>query len=100
VHGVYAKLEAMRGLLYTATRRCNTNDRTALAAAMCKGWICDTAFDVTNRVLQLRGGSGMMDLSGENRYMRGARTKMIAEGAYEMHSDLIACGLFDKPEFG
>jgi alkylation response protein AidB-like acyl-CoA dehydrogenase len=70
------------------------------AAATRKGWIWDTAFDVTNRLLQLWGGSGMMDSSGVNRYMRGARTNMIAEAACEMHSDLIACGLFDKAGFG
>ena len=42
----------------------------------------------------------MMDSSGVNRYMRDARTHAIAEGASEMHYDLIACGLFDKSGFG
>ena len=67
-------------------------------SAVCKGWICDTAFDVSCRLLQLWGGSGIMDSTGVNRYMRDARAKCVAEGATEMHYAIIANNLLhDQP---
>ena len=35
------------------------------------------------------GGSGIMNSTGINRYMRDARTNMIAEAATEMHNTRI-----------
>jgi butyryl-CoA dehydrogenase len=43
------------------------------------------------------GGSGIIDSTGVNRYFRDARTNMIAEGASEMHYDLIAASVLDQP---
>ena len=93
----YAKLEAMRSLLYTTTQRWDAGQEDPVMSAVCKAWICDTAFDVTNRLLQLWGGSGIMDSTGVNRYLRDARTNMVAEGASEMHYDMISSYVLDKP---
>jgi butyryl-CoA dehydrogenase len=56
----------------------------------CKAWVCETAFEVCNTLLQMWGGSGMMDSTGVNRYFRDARAKLIAEGGTEMHTSIIS----------
>jgi butyryl-CoA dehydrogenase len=61
--------------------------------SMCKAWICETVFEVCNTLLQMWGGSGMMDSTGMNRYFRDARIQLIAEGATEMHTSAIAANV-------
>ena len=58
--------------------------------SVCKAYICDTAFECTNTLLQMWGGTGMMNETGINRYMRDARIKMVAEGATEMHTSIVS----------
>ena len=44
------------------------------------------------------GGSGIMDSTGVNRYMRDAKAKCIAEGASEVHYAIVANQLlYGKP---
>lgn len=93
----YAQLEAMRSHLYTTARRYDENRGDPVMSATCKGWICDTAFQVSSKLLQLWGGSGIMDSTGVNRYLRDARTNMIAEGPSELHYDLISAYVLGKP---
>ena len=64
--------------------------------SVCKAWIGDTAFEVCAKLLQLWGGSGIMDATGINRYMRDAKAKCIAEGASEMHYAIIANQLLHR----
>ena len=54
------------------------------------GYVGDTAFEVCCKLLQMWGGSGIMNSTGVNRYMRDAKAKTIAEGASEMHYSIIA----------
>ena len=56
----------------------------------CKAYIGDTAFDCCSQLLQMWGGSGIMNSTGVNRYFRDARAKMIAEGSTEIHHAVIA----------
>ena len=93
----FARIEAMRSLLYTTTTRYDANERDPIMGATCKAWICDTAFDVTSKLLQLWGGHGIMDSTGLNRYFRDARTNMVAEGPSELHYDLISAYILGKP---
>lgn len=90
---VYTKIEACRSLLYNSTRTLEDGRMTSPLGSVCKAYICDTAFECTSQLLQMWGGSGMMNSTGVNRYMRDARTKMIAEGATEMHHSIIAAHL-------
>lgn len=87
---VYCKLQAMRSLLYTSARLYDEGRFEVPMGFVCKASICNTAFECTNTLLQMWGGSGMMNSTGINRYFRDARTKMIAEGATEMHTAIIA----------
>jgi alkylation response protein AidB-like acyl-CoA dehydrogenase len=93
----FATIEAMRSLLYTTALRYDTNKRDPIMGAVCKAWICDQAFLVTSKLLQLWGGHGIMDSTGVNRYMRDARTNMVAEGPSELHYDIIGSSVLGKP---
>lgn len=97
---IHTKIEACRCLLYSSTRQLDEGKMTGPQGSICKAYICDTAFECTSQLLQMWGGSGMMNSTGVNRYMRDARAKMIAEGATEMHHAIIAStfGLIDLPE--
>jgi butyryl-CoA dehydrogenase len=86
----HAKLAACRALLYA---NASAFDRGAVEPAMtnvCKAYIGDAAFEICCKLLQMWGGSGIMDSTGVNRYMRDAKAKTIAEGASEMHYAIIA----------
>jgi butyryl-CoA dehydrogenase len=93
----YASLQACRALLYETTQRWDSGEHDPVRSQICKAWICDTVFEITNRLLQLWGGSGMMDSTGVNRYFRDARTNMVAEASSEMHYDRISAHLMDRP---
>ena len=90
---IAAKIEACRCLLYSSTRQLDEGLMTGPQGSICKAYICDTAFECCSQLLQMWGGSGMMNSTGVNRYMRDARAKMIAEGATEMHHAIIAVTL-------
>lgn len=87
---IYAKIEACRCLLYSSVRQLEEGAMTGPQGSVCKAYICDTAHDCSSQLLQMWGGSGMMNSTGVNRYLRDARAKMIAEGATEMHHAIIA----------
>ena len=86
----HAKLSACRALLYSNAA---AFDRGAMEPAMgsiCKAYIGDQAYEICGKLLQMWGGSGIMDSTGVNRYLRDAKAKCIAEGASEMHYTIIA----------
>ena len=87
---IWHKIEAMRALLYTSTRLYDEGRRDLFLGNSCKAWICETSFECCNQLLQMWGGSGMMDSTGVNRYFRDARTNLIAEAATEVHNSIVA----------
>jgi len=87
---IWTKIEACRAMLYASTRMHDEGGMTLPMGSACKAFICDTAFDCTSQLLQMWGGSGMMNSTGVNRYMRDARAKMVAEATTEMHHSIIA----------
>lgn len=86
----HAKIQACRALLYNTVREFEAGTMAPEMPNVCKAYIGETAFDVCVRLVQLWGGSGIMNSTGVNRYMRDARTKCEAEGATEMHYAIIA----------
>ena len=90
----HAKISACRALLYDTARSFDQGTMAPGAGSVCKAYIGDTCFEVCAKLLQLWGGSGIMDSTGVNRYMRDAKAKNIAEGASEMHYAIIANQLF------
>ena len=87
----HAKIAACRAFLYDNVRIFDaTGEVPPGMASACKAYIGETCFDVCVKLLQLWGGSGIMDSTGVNRYMRDARAKCVAEGASEMHYAIVA----------
>jgi len=94
----HARLSAARALLYENARAYDNGTMLPEMGSVCKGWIGDTAVDICTKLLKLWGGSGIMDSTGVNRYLRDAIAKTIAEGASEMHYAIIANNLiYGKP---
>jgi alkylation response protein AidB-like acyl-CoA dehydrogenase len=94
----HAKISACRALLYDTARAFDRGEMAPGMASVCKGYIGDTTFDVCCKLLQMWGGSGIMDSTGVNRYMRDAKAKCIAEGASEVHYAIVANQLlYGKP---
>ena len=87
---IWAKIEACRALLYATAASYDDGRPDELGASACKAYIGDTAAECTSKLLQLWGGSGIMNDTGVNRYYRDAKTKLIAEGSSEIHYDGIA----------
>ncbi len=86
----HAKISACRALLYDTVRQFEAGTVAPEAGNICKAFIGETCFDVCVKLVQLWGGSGIMNSTGVNRYMRDARAKCVAEGATEMHYAIIA----------
>ncbi len=86
----HAKIAACRDLLYTTVREFEAGTMAPEKPNICKAFIGETCFDVCVKLVQLWGGSGIMNSTGVNRYMRDARAKCVAEGATEMHYAIIA----------
>jgi alkylation response protein AidB-like acyl-CoA dehydrogenase len=93
----YSTLQACRALLYQTTKQWDAGGRNRAIASVCKAWICDRAFDITHELLQMWGGSGIMNSTGVNRYFRDARASMVAEGPSDLHYDYVAAYLLDRP---
>jgi len=90
----HAKIAACRALLYSNVTAFERDALEPVMGNVCKAWICETAFEICSRLLNLWGGSGIMDTTGVNRYMRDAKTQCIAEGSTEIHYAIIANQLF------
>lgn len=86
----HAKITACRALLYDTVRQFEAGTVAPEAGNICKAFIGETCFDVCVKLVQMWGGSGIMNSTGVNRYMRDARAKCVAEGATEMHYAIIA----------
>lgn len=87
---VCAKIEASRSLIYDAARLFDEGRPDPVLGSICKAYVCDTMFDCSSKLLQLWGGSGIMNATGVNRYFRDARTNMVAEASSEIHYDIVS----------
>ncbi len=90
----HAKIAACRAMLYDIARSFDQGVIEPATPNACKAWVGDTCFDVCAKLLQLWGGSGIMDSTGVNRYMRDAKAKCIAEGSSEIHYAIVYNQLF------
>jgi alkylation response protein AidB-like acyl-CoA dehydrogenase len=90
----HAKISACRALLYSNVTAFERDALEPVMGNVCKAYICETAFEICSRLLNLWGGSGIMDTTGVNRYMRDAKAQCIAEGSTEIHYAIIANQLF------
>ena len=94
---IYAKIEVIRDVVYNAARAYDQGLTDKAYGSICKAFVCDTVFQATSTLLQMWGGSGIMNSTGVNRYFRDARAKMVAEGSTEMHTAGLAATVLDLP---
>lgn len=89
---IYNKMQAMRALLYSAAAHYDNRPDFPLVphGSICKSYICDTVFQCSDVLLQMWGGSGIMNATGINRYFRDARANRVAEGATELHNAIVS----------
>ena len=80
----YTKIEACRSLLYTTTRMFDEGRYDFNMGFSCKSYICETAVEVSEKLMKMWGGHGIMNDVGINRYVRDARTNTMAEGSSEI----------------
>jgi isovaleryl-CoA dehydrogenase len=94
---MYADLEAARGLCYRALMACNDLERGSggrgdihkiCAAAVLKA--ADMAMSVSDKAVQIHGGSGFMMDTEVNRHYRNARIGSIGGGTNEIRRIIIA----------
>lgn len=94
---MYADLEAARGLCYRALMACNDLERGGggrgdihkiCAAAVLKA--ADMAMSVSDKAVQIHGGSGFMMDTEVNRHYRNARIGSIGGGTNEVRRIIIA----------
>ena len=87
------QISAARNLVYHAASAVDagiSGRELATLSAIAKCHATDTAMKVATDAVQLFGAAGISDEYPINRYFRDARAKMIAEGATEMHTSIIA----------
>lgn len=90
VGDAWVRIEACRSMLYTAARMVDEGRVDPMLIQGAKVFVCETAFEVCHRLLQIWGGSGIMTDVGVNRYFRDARTNTVAEGSSEILISAIA----------
>lgn len=96
---VQCKIEACEAMVYYTARFLDEGGDAGVLSSACKAWVCDTAFEGINKLIQLWGGAAMMNSTGVNRYFRDARVNMIAEGSSEIHLDFVSAAALDRPPF-
>jgi butyryl-CoA dehydrogenase len=92
----HTKIEACRAMLYNTTQLFDQYRFDPNLVMACKIYICETAKQVCDTLLQMWGGSGIMNDVGVNRYLRDARTNTIAEGASEILMTAIAQSILQR----
>ena len=88
-----SQIEAMRALVYTAAAcsdvahhagdadaRAAADRRLAVLTPVVKGWLTETALEITSLGVQIHGGMGFVEETGAAQYLRDARILTIYEG--------------------
>jgi 3-(methylthio)propanoyl-CoA dehydrogenase len=91
--GMKARIEAMRGLIYTAAAaidvahahtdeaaRAKAHQLVELLTPMVKGWCTETGQSVASVGVQVHGGMGYIEETGAAQHLRDARITTIYEG--------------------
>ena len=84
------KIEAAKLLVYKAAMAKQTQKSYSVEAAMAKLYAAETAMEVTERAVQLHGGSGYIREYDVERMMRDAKITEIYEGTSEVQRMVIS----------
>jgi len=84
-----AKIDAARGLVYTAARAVDSGIQARRLVSEAKKFATEAAWDVVNNAMQIMGGIGYTNVYPIERSLRDARLSMIWTGTNEVMSALI-----------
>lgn len=93
---IRAGLETGRLLTRHTAQKIEQGDEEArMLSSLSKGWVCETAIDVTDEALQIYGGNGLSTDYPLERYYRDARTMTIPDGTTEIQKLVVGYELTD-----
>lgn len=84
-----AKIDAARGLVYTAARAVDSGIQARRLVSEAKKFATEAAWDTVNNAMQIMGGIGYTNVYPIERMLRDARLSMIWTGTNEVMSALI-----------
>jgi alkylation response protein AidB-like acyl-CoA dehydrogenase len=90
VAGAKAQIEALRGLVTHTAWLADTGQDFSQQASITKLFGARTAYEVTNKMVQVHGGYGYMKEYAIERYYRDCRALEIIEGTSQIQQFLIA----------
>lgn len=97
---IRAGLETGRLLTrHTAERIAAGDPEARMLSSLSKGWVCETAVDVTDDALQVFGGNGLSKDYPLERYYRDARTMTIPDGTTEIQKLVVGYELTDEQAY-
>ena len=93
-----AKIDAARGLVYTAARVIDAGLPARRIVSEAKKFATEMAWEVVNNAMQIMGGIGYTDVYPIERMLRDTRLTMIWTGTSEIMSALIQHEYYDELE--
>ncbi|THE64360.1 acyl-CoA dehydrogenase [Salinadaptatus halalkaliphilus] len=96
LYNIRAGLETGRLLTrHTAQKIAAGDPEARMLSSLSKGWVCETAVEVTDDALQVYGGNGLSKDYPLERYYRDARTMTIPDGTTEIQKLVVGYELTD-----
>jgi len=92
------KIDAARGLVYTAARVIDSGLPARRIVSEAKKFATETAWEVVNNAMQIMGGIGYTDVYPIERALRDTRLTMIWTGTSEIMSALIQHEYYEELE--
>lgn len=97
---MFTDFQAARLMVYRAAEALDNKDPKApMYAAMAKRLASDTAFNISNKAMQLHGGYGYLREYQIERLFRDLRVHQILEGTNEIMREIIAKTVLDSDYF-
>jgi alkylation response protein AidB-like acyl-CoA dehydrogenase len=91
------QLNACRAVLYQAAQEDDERELEPLQVSMAKVFIAETVVKILDTAIQLYGGYGYMEESPINYRYRRARGMMIYGGTMQIHRNMVAARVLDRP---
>lgn len=97
VADMFTAFESARLMVYRAASALDSNDPKApLYCAMAKQQATDTAFNISDKAMQLHGGYGCLQDYPLERFFRDLRLHQVVEGTNEIMREIISKSVLDE----
>ncbi|MDF1683818.1 MAG: acyl-CoA dehydrogenase family protein [Legionellaceae bacterium] len=97
VADMFTAFESARLMTYRAARALDLGDpKAALYCAMAKQQATDTAFQISDKAMQLHGGYGCLKDYPLERFFRDLRINQVVEGTNEIMREIVSKSVLDE----